>query len=1026
MALDTPKDKNLPAALIAKFLKEVQEEAEAAIWSQGVRLTRVNGTFMASTMTPQECVIHVRIPTKPVSPKVTLWPEDGEWDCDCGSDESPCEHVAASVIMLKQEKVQSGSTPVEAAKGAGPSSHIQIEYHFKSMQSPRFKELVLARMIDLGNGLEVLDRTILSFKSLRSRKKGMPDVIASQADFQVEQVLKTYRGQALERSRLESLFKAFEPDQKVFLDGKAIELSTSMLLPKYECQDEADGYRLRRVVNDQIDVQFRHGAALCGNKLHLMKSTFLTPEEQELCEGEGSFWPPEREGTLFNKVIPSLEKKIIINVVSLKAPQTLRLEPRIDLLLEKDTLHDGRYCLSVVANLVYGEPEIARLHPKTMELVPQGDNFKDRKKAHGLKRNVDKERELLKKLSRELNLQIARHAEFQDGEAVEFCKKLKDWDFRGRDAYELFSPKGRLLEVQTQVEAMGDASGNVVFSMKFLAPGTADGAAQEIDFKRVLSAWEMNEEYVPLLDGSWAQVPKDWMDQYARRVQSFLEHRDATKLILPKHEQLEMATLCDELGVDLPDSTKELKKLADNFTGIESSLLPADLKAELRSYQRKGVDWLNFLKKSGLGAMLADDMGLGKTLQTLCLFEKRTLVVAPTSVFYNWGAELKKFRPSLKVSYFYGSDRVLDEDADVVLTSYGVLRLDTEKLKALDWKIMVLDEAQVIKNPDSQVAKSAHSMKAEFRVTLTGTPVENHLKDLWSQFHFINPGMLGTLKDFDEGFSRTISRGDADAALKLKRKIKPFILRRLKKEVATELPDKTEVVLNCELTSDERDFYNTLMASTRKEVLANLEDGGNIMQALELILRLRQTCCHRAMIPGAAEAGEILTSSKLDLLVETIEESIDGGHRSLVFSQWTSFLDLIQKSLVEKGIKYSRIDGSTRNRQDIVDRFQSGDSESVMLISLKAGGVGLNLTAADHVFITDPWWNPSVEDQAADRAYRIGQKNPVIVHRLVAKDTLEEKILELQEKKKDLARAVLDEGGAALSLTRADIMDLLS
>jgi SNF2 family DNA or RNA helicase len=348
--------------------------------------------------------------------------------------------------------------------------------------------------------------------------------------------------------------------------------------------------------------------------------------------------------------------------------------------------------------------------------------------------------------------------------------------------------------------------------------------------------------------------------------------------------------------------------------------------------------------------------------------------------------------------------------------------MEQERLATRLWDTIVLDEAQTIKNPESQVARAAHTLQGKFRVTLSGTPVENRLDDLWSQFHFINPGLLGRREEFLEKFARPIGGGDLEAASRLKARIKPFILRRLKREVAPELPARTETVLHCELSPEERSVYEMILASTRKEVLATLEEGGSILKALEVILRLRQACCHRGLIPGE-EASE---SSKTTLLMETLEESLSEGHKSLVFSQWTSYLDKIGDELGVRGIRYSRIDGSTRDRQGLVNEFQTPNGPPIMLISLKAGGVGLTLTAADHVFIMDPWWNPAVEDQAADRAHRIGQQNPVMIHRLVARESIEEKILVLQESKKDLARAVLDAGAVALSLTRQDILNLLN
>jgi SNF2 family DNA or RNA helicase len=338
-----------------------------------------------------------------------------------------------------------------------------------------------------------------------------------------------------------------------------------------------------------------------------------------------------------------------------------------------------------------------------------------------------------------------------------------------------------------------------------------------------------------------------------------------------------------------------------------------------------------------------------------------------------------------------------------------------------NWDTLVLDEAQMIKNPESQIAKVVHQLEADFKIALSGTPVENRLDDLWSQFQFLNPGLLGTLSEFQDEFASPIQRGDSDAAKRLRDRIRPFILRRLKRDVAPELPPKTETVLYNELTQEERDVYDALLASTRQEVIHQLETGGGVMAALELLLRLRQACCHAALVPGQ----KIAQSSKVELLIQTLENSIALGHRALVFSQWTSYLDLIEPSLNASGIRFLRLDGSTQNRNEVVQQFQNDPSFSVMLISLKAGGVGLTLTAADHVFLMDPWWNPTVEDQAADRAHRIGQKNPVLVHRLIAQDTIEDRILNLQKTKIELAASVLQEGASAATLTKDDLLELL-
>ena len=391
---------------------------------------------------------------------------------------------------------------------------------------------------------------------------------------------------------------------------------------------------------------------------------------------------------------------------------------------------------------------------------------------------------------------------------------------------------------------------------------------------------------------------------------------------------------------------------------LPEATLPADLRATLRPYQKVAVNWLAFLRSVGLGGLLADDMGLGKTIEAMCLFEKKCLVVAPTSVLPNWQSELARFRPSLRVSVYHGPTRKLDESADVTLTTYAILRLDSAELSAKHFDLVVIDEAQAIKNPDSQVARAAYALSAEFRIAMTGTPVENRLDELWSLMHFANRGLLGGRREFDAEFARPVADGIPGAAANLRQRIRPFVMRRRKAEVAPELPPRTEA-----------------------------------------LLRLRQAACHRGLLPGQKAD----TSGKVEALLESLETAAADGHKALVFSQWTSLLDLIEPALNNAGIPYTRLDGSTRDRGEVVERFQSEDGPPVMLISLKAGGTGLNLTAADHVFLCDPWWNPAVEDQAADRAHRIGQDRPVTIYRLIAVD-----------------------GGAAASLTREDLMALLA
>jgi superfamily II DNA or RNA helicase len=483
-----------------------------------------------------------------------------------------------------------------------------------------------------------------------------------------------------------------------------------------------------------------------------------------------------------------------------------------------------------------------------------------------------------------------------------------------------------------------------------------------------------------------------------------------------------------------------------------------DLESVLRPYQKHGVAWLHFLRENGFGGILADEMGLGKTLQTLAfirscarqsvagaelsnlggnddhaLASAPTLVVCPASLVFNWVAEAKKFTPGLRVLALHGPDRhrLFDQilQSDLVVTSYALIRRDADKYRELEFDTVVLDEAQHIKNRQTQNAQAVKAVRSKHRLVLTGTPMENSVLDLWSIFDFLMPGYLGAAQDFRERYELPISRDkNSDAASRLSRRLRPFVLRRLKRDVAADLPAKLEQVSFCEMTPDQRAVYQQVIEASRREVLDAVGAQGlakSRMVVLSALLRLRQVCCDLRLLKleGVEPAN---ASGKLDLFGELLEEVIDGGHRALVFSQFVSMLALLKERLAAEGIDYCYLDGSTTNRGEVVERFQKTASIPVFLISLKAGGVGLNLTGADTVIHFDPWWNPAVEDQATDRAHRIGQTRVVTSYKLIARDTVEEKILLLQQKKRDIIKATL---GSEEELTEAlsweDIQELL-
>ncbi|MFZ1547287.1 MAG: DEAD/DEAH box helicase [Candidatus Nitrotoga sp.] len=475
---------------------------------------------------------------------------------------------------------------------------------------------------------------------------------------------------------------------------------------------------------------------------------------------------------------------------------------------------------------------------------------------------------------------------------------------------------------------------------------------------------------------------------------------------------------------------RELGRKLRDFHGIQLVAPPAGLKTDLRGYQQEGLNWLQFLREYALAGILADDMGLGKTVQALAhlLVEKESgrmnrpsLVVAPTSLMFNWLRETERFAPDLRVLVLQGQLRKQHFESigayDLVLTTYPLLPRDKEVLVGQEFHLLILDEAHIIKNPKSQATQIVHQIKARHRLALTGTPLENHLGELWSLFHFLLPGLLGSDKNFRKLFRTPIEKqGDNTRRAALSRRIAPFLLRRTKAQVAKELPPKTEIIRSCELSGAQRDLYETIRVAMHEKIRLEIDKKGmnrSHIIILDALLKLRQTCCDPRLLKLPA-AKQVTHSAKLELLMSLLPDMVEEGRSILLFSQFTSMLALIELELAKFNLPYVKLTGDTRDRATPVKRFQSG-AVPIFLISLKAGGVGLNLTAADTVIHYDPWWNPAVENQATDRAHRIGQENPVFVYKLITESTVEEKIVAMQGKKRDLAQSILDDNGEAIA-----------
>jgi superfamily II DNA or RNA helicase len=563
-------------------------------------------------------------------------------------------------------------------------------------------------------------------------------------------------------------------------------------------------------------------------------------------------------------------------------------------------------------------------------------------------------------------------------------------------------------------------------------------------YKRLEEAPDTGGVFHELPDGRLVAIPLSRLKPLVRSlVELFGPISDWTdELRLPSGRAAELQELDETaasgaFSLQIPDRLRELTQRLASFERIEPVATPEGFAGELRPYQAEGLAWLQFLRAYGFGGILADDMGLGKTVQTLAhiltekiagRLDRPVLIVAPTSTLPNWWREAERFAPSLKVLTLQGTTRAKRfgeiADHDIVLSTYPLLTRDREALSAQEFHLVVLDEAQNIKNPVISAAKAACALKTRHRVCLSGTPVENHLDELWSLMHFLMPGMLGTISDFRRRFRHPIENNDdKDARARLTRRIRPFTLRRTKEQVATELPPKTEVVERVELSGAQRDLYESLRLAMDQRVRDLISRQGfqrSRIEILDALLKLRQVCCDPRLVK-LDSAKEVKGSAKLDRLMEMLDELHSEGRRVLLFSQFTSMLDLIEARLREVGREWVRISGDTQDRDTPVRRFQAGEVP-LFLISLRAGGTGLNLTAADTVIHYDPWWNPAVERQATDRAHRIGQDKSVFVFKLVAEGTVEDKILELQERKAQLAASLFDENAdSAAALTAEEL-----
>jgi superfamily II DNA or RNA helicase len=964
-----------------------------------VRAARVPNSVVIESRTEEQVIARVRPIGTAVAPTVTLYLTDEEWTCDCGSPVDPCAHIATVAVAVHQGLATSTDTEARVAPvGAERPENDPLVRAEKRLGYCLWTDpqgLTLSRVLVGADGSLVPLKTSLHNPAARTL---MRELMPREQDLALDRLI----GGAFGRYRLgptqAAVMAALAGAANIQLDAKPIAVSTDAILPCVRVIDAKGGVDLLIERPPELDRTVGTGLGLADGTLRPLGETEISGLRWEKLPNVRHF-TPEQYGELVTRVLPQLQRRMLVNIESQRLPGlTRRVLPSVtfDIRSEDETL-------VVIAKLVYGIPPLARVeNDRLVQLGPSAP-----------RRDIAAEQALRLRVREDLDLLIDRPFHLQGVDAARFSHRLMQWQRQhGLETTDL--PAHKVVELRLDLSYEDQA-----LQMRFVADTEAGSPPTVgIDASTVLRAFDEGLEQVPLQNGAWGRLPVDWLKTNAEQLRDLLVARSSTGALAPA-ARVALADFCRSEQTALPSSLAPYAALLAE--GLPEAPLPNDCTAQLRPYQRHGVDWLHAVKTASLGAILADDMGLGKTVQALSVIEGKTLVVCPRSVMHNWVKEANRFRPSLRTNVYHGSERQLAPEAELTITTYALLRLDTEELKTVHFGTVILDEAQAIKNPSSQAAEAACSLRSDFRLVLTGTPIENRLEELYSLMHFANPGLLGTLAQFKSRFADPIASGSIEATARLRKLIAPFVMRRHKQDVLVELPPRTDSITWVELDETERQIYDRLANQARTIARDTAAGEAGYFAVLEALLRLRQTACHLGLLPDRNDEG----SSKVEALVDMLEEIIDEGHRALVFSQWTSLLSKLEPALRAKRIDFARLDGKTRDRQAVVDTFQSDAGAPVLLASLQAGGTGLNLTGADHVFLIDPWWNPAVEEQAASRAHRMGQTRPVFVHRLVAKDTVEEKIMALQHRKRELGTLV-DSSDPTTGLSRDELFELIA
>jgi superfamily II DNA or RNA helicase len=982
---------------VSEMVRSLQGDASEAVWSAAVRLAR-DGAVRGVHADAEELRLHVKTKARATPYEVYLWPAEDDSGCDCTLP-PPCVHICAAAIAVQQGLKTNGTALPE------PGTRYQVAIRYDFVRNGA--KLAVSRAMVWPDGREQPLTTSLA----------KADVLVAREDAQAESLLAMHPGGPLDEETLGKLLVFLEGKAPARLDGEPVKLSSEPIAFVVKIGDEGPtSFRVGLYRPAGLDALFL-GAALRDRTLHPTSYGTLPEKQRRMLHprrDEGVFGI-DQAGWLVSELVPKLESYgLSVEIETDRLPRAEALVPRV--VVDLGNAQEG---LRVRPELVYGDPPVARVRGQSVVKLGAAVPVRD----------FATERRLAQEFQMRTKMVVGFERVLAPADAITFLRQTLPQlgvEVSGTVDESRFRVDDKVLTPVVNVARTGDDH-----------PGDSTGFSLDVTFRSgeaeaevdaVLRAWRSGRSLVPLVGGGYAPLPSNWLSEHGALLQELLEARDSHGRV-HRHATAALVELIEDTEGEVPHDLGRLRSFLEAGEELPEHELPEGFQAELRPYQLSGYRWLCFQRDMDLHGILADDMGLGKTVQALAALAATPgphLVVAPTSVLSNWAREAARFAPMISVNYYHGPSRRLDPNATLTLTSYALLRLDLAQLGEIPWTYLVLDEAQAIKNPDSQTARAACELGARHRLALTGTPVENRLEELWSLFRFLMPGLLGPRSSFRDRFVRPIEAGDPQARVQLQRRVRPYVLRRLKQQVAKDLPPLTDIVVRCEMEPEQRKVYEAVRQAMRRDVMDALGygvDGRATMQILEALLRMRQACCDPSLLPGrfASEAG----SCKLDRLEELLVDIITAEHKALVFSQWTSMLDRVEPRLRALGIDWVRLDGSTRDRQAVIDQFQSPDGPPVFLLSLKAGGTGLNLTAADYVVHLDPWWNPAVEQQATDRAHRIGQDKPVVSCRLIAEGTVEERILELQDAKRDLADAAIGgEAGVLRALTADELRSL--